>query len=573
MTVERLAAAMDVEVNEIILLLMEENIMATKNQVLELELVRKIADQFGFTVQTVIPEEEDLFKETPDDPTDLVLRAPVVTVMGHVDHGKTSLLDMVRRASVAEGEAGGITQHIAAYDVKLDAGRVVFLDTPGHEAFTQMRARGAGVTDIVVLVVAADDGVKPQTIEAIDHARAAGVPIVVAVNKCDKPEAQPDRVRQELTKYELVPEEWGGSTIMKNISAKMGDGVDELMELLALQAEMLELKANPNKSARGAIVESEMSTGHGPVAWVLVQSGTLRNGDAFISGETYGRVRNMTDSQGRNVEEAGPSTPVLVTGFSAVPVAGDPFVSVAEERAARSVAEKRASLNRQKRGAAVRHMTLEDFHAQMLVGEKKMLNVIVKADVQGSVDVLQSSLSKLGNEEVKVSIVHSGVGAISESDVLLASASDAVVLGFHIGANARTRQVAEAEGVEIRTYLVIYELIEDVRKALEGMLTPDTQEIIVGHAEIREVFRSSAFGNIAGCIQQDGQTTRGGEARILRDGRVVYTGRIATVRREKEDVRSVVAGLECGIRLEKFDDIQVGDVIEAFRIEKVAKKL
>ena len=573
MTAEQLAAALGIEVNDLILGLMDENIMATKNQVLELSLIRKIAAHYEFEVRTVIPEEEELLKEEPDNPEDLKLRAPVVTVMGHVDHGKTSLLDMVRRASVADGEAGGITQHIAAYDVKLKSGRVVFLDTPGHEAFTQMRARGARITDIVVLVVAADDGVKPQTKEAIDHARAAGVPIVVAVNKCDKPDAQPERVRQELTKYDLLAEEWGGKTIIKDISAKTGDGVDELMEMLALQAEMLELKANPDKSARGAIVESEMSTGQGPVAWVLVQSGTLKVGDPFISGEAFGRVRTMTDSHGNSIKEAAPSTPVLVTGFNMVPVAGDPFICVVDERAARSVAEKRQTLNRQKRGAVTRHMTLEDFHARMLGGEQKMLNTIVKADVQGSADVLNSSLAKLGNEEVRVSVVHSGVGPISESDVMLASASDAVILGFHIGANARTRQVAEAEGVEIRTYLVIYELIDEVSNALEGMLTPDSLEIVTGHAEIREVFRSSALGNIAGCLQQDGETQRGSEARILRNGVVVHTGRIASVRREKDDVKSVSAGFECGIRFEKFSDIQSGDVIESYRIEQVAKTL
>lgn len=573
MTVEQLATSMEIPVNEVILMLMDENILVTKNQTIDLDMIRKIAETQGFEVEVVIPEEEDLLAEEPDQPEDLQLRPPVITVMGHVDHGKTSLLDRVRSANVAAGEAGGITQHIAAYEVEMSSGRVVFLDTPGHEAFTHMRARGAKVTDVVVLVVAADDGVRPQTLEALDHAKAAEVPVVVAINKCDKPDAQPDRVRQELSQYGLLSEDWGGKTIMRNISAKTGEGVDELLEMLVLASQMLELKANPGKRAKGAVIESEISRGQGPVAWVLVQSGTLRVGDVFLCGKTYGRVRTMTSSRGKSLMEAGPSTPVLVTGFNAFADAGDIFTVTPDERAARSVAEKRMALGKLKRGPAVQHMTLEDFHARMLAGEQKVLNVIIKADVQGSVDVLQSSLEKMGNEEVSIQIVHGGVGGINESDILLASASDSVIIGFHITANPRAQKLAEQEGVEIRTYRVIYEAIDEIKHALEGLLAPESKEIVSGHAEVRQVFRSSALGNIAGCFQLDGETQRGSQARLIRDEVVVHEGRIGSVRRGKDDVRSVQTGFECGIKLEKYEDIQVGDIIESYRLEQVAKTL
>lgn len=573
MTVEALAEAMEMETTDLILELMELNVMATKNQKLSVDMVRRLAESAGFEVRSIIPEEEEVLKEAPDEPADLVPRAPVVTVMGHVDHGKTSLLDQVRKASVAAGEAGGITQHIAAYEVELPQGRVVFLDTPGHEAFTAMRARGAQVTDVVVLVVAADDGIMPQTVEAIDHAKAAEVPIVVAINKCDKPDAQPDRIRQELTGYGLTDEQWGGKTIIKNLSAKTGDGVDDLMELLVLETELLELKANPDKRARGTIVEAEITRGQGPVAWVLVQSGTLHVGDAFFAGETYGRVRAMQNSRGESVDQAGPSTPVVVMGFSEPPQAGDLFVTVAEERAARSIASKRADLKKLREGPATRHVTLEDFHAQLLAGEKQELNILIKADVQGSVDVLTSSIAKLGNEEVHARLVHSGVGAINESDVLLASASDAVILGFHVEASTKVDKQAVNEGVDIRTYRVIYEAIEDVHRALEGLLTPDTKEVVTGHTEIRKVFRSSALGNIAGSYQQDGEIRRDSLVRLMRDSEVIYEGRVSSLRRESEDVQSVQSGFECGIKLDNYDSIQEGDVIEAYRVESVAKTL
>ncbi|MBW7865607.1 MAG: translation initiation factor IF-2 [Candidatus Hydrogenedentes bacterium] len=572
-TVDQLAIQMGKTATDVILELMGMDIMATKNQVLELDVVRQIADKFGFEVEVSIPEEEQPFADEADKPEDLITRPPVVTVMGHVDHGKTSLLDRVRATNVAEGEAGGITQHIAAYQMELPTGNVTFLDTPGHEAFTQMRARGAHVTDLVVLVVAATDGVKPQTVEAIDHAKAAEVPIVVAINKCDMENAQPDRVRQELTQYGLLDEAWGGKTIMKNISARTGDGVDDLMELLGLQAEMMNLRANPSKRARGAVVESEITTGQGPVAWVLVQSGTLRVGDAFLAGVTHGRVRSMTNARGEDIHEAGPSMPVVVTGFSAPPDAGDIFIVTPDERIARGVAEKRAAAARLKRGPVAKRMTLEDFHARVSGSERKTLQIVVKADVQGSVDVLQSSFAKLGNEEVSISIVHAGVGAVNESDVMLASASDAVVIGFHVTANAKVQKLAEQEGVEIRTYRIIYEAMDELKNALEGMLTPDKKEVVVGHIEVRRVFRSSALGNIAGCYVQDGEAHRGGTVRLVRDGVIVYEGKLDSIRREKDDVRSISAGFECGVKLDRFDDVQVGDIIEVYRVEQVAKTL
>ena len=572
-TLEKLGEKMDVPVNELILALMDENILANKNQVLAFDNMQSLADQFGYELQAVIPEETAIMSEKPDDPADLLPRAPVVTVMGHVDHGKTTLLDRIRTANVAEGEVGGITQHIAAYDVPIGENRVTFLDTPGHEAFTAMRARGAQATDIVILVVAADDGVMPQTIEAIDHAKAAEVPIVVAVNKCDKPEANSERIRQELSRFELMDEKWGGKTIIKDISAKMGEGIDELLELLVLEAEMLELKANPNRDARGVVVESEISRGHGPVAWVLVRNGTLRLGDTFLAGTTVGRVRTMTSSRGESLKEAGPSTPVLVTGFDYPPDAGDQFLALPDERTAKVIAEQRQQRQKQRQGKGVRHITLEDFHLQLETGEKHELRVVLKADVQGSVDVLQSSLAKAGNEEVSVSVVHSGVGSVNESDVLLASASDAVVIGFHVTANTKTQKLAEQEGVEIRTYQIIYEVIDEVRRALEGLLTPDQREVITGHAEIRQIFRSSAIGNIAGSYVLDGEIQRNSLIRLVRDGVVVHEGRLNTLKREKEDVRAVQTGFECGIKIESYEDIKEGDVIEAFRSEAVAKTL
>ncbi len=572
-TVEQLADLMQIPVNDLILDLMNHDVMATKNHVLTLDIIQSLADERGIEVSTAIVGEEEVLAEEPDDPADLVSRAPVITVMGHVDHGKTTLLDRIRAANVAEGEAGGITQHIAAYDVPIGEGRVVFLDTPGHEAFTQMRARGAQATDVVVLVVAADDGIMPQTIEAIDHAKAAEVPIVVAVNKCDKPDAQPDRIRQELTQFDLLDEAWGGSTQIRDISAINNEGVTELMELLSLESEMLELKANPKKRARGVIVESEISRGQGPVAWVLVQNGTLRVGDVFLAGTSYGRVRTMHNSRGESVEEAGPATPVVVTGFSDPPDAGDVFVVLEEERLARDIASSRSDRQKSKQGPAVRHITLEDFHEHVLAGETSELRIVIKADVQGSVDVLRTSFERVGNEEVKTKVVHVGVGGINESDVLLASASDAVIIGFHVTANPKVQKLAEKEGVDIRTYRVIYEAIEDVRKALEGMLAPEEKQVSTGHAEIRTIFRSSSFGNIAGCYVLDGNIDRGALARLIRDDKILVESKIGTLRRIKDDAKTVATGFECGIKLEKFEDIKEGDIIETYRIDSIAKTL
>lgn len=572
-TVEELANALDLGTNDLILELMDLEIMATKNQPLDIEIVRRVAEPKGAEVRAAIPEEEQVMADIEDEPEDLMQRAPVVTVMGHVDHGKTTLLDRVRSANVAEGEAGGITQHIAAYEAQVGENRVVFLDTPGHEAFTQMRMRGAQATDVVVLVVAADDGVMPQTIEAIDHARAAEVPIVVAINKCDKPDAQPDRIRTELSHHGLVCEEWGGDIQMVQLSAKSGEGVQDLMELLALEAEMLDLKANPGKRARGVVVESEISRGQGPVAWVLVQEGTLHTGDVYLAGKTYGRVRSMHNSRGVIVEEAGPATPVAVTGFSEPPEAGEELVAVAEERIARGIAAKRAEIAKQRADRAARRVTLEDFQAQLQAGEHRTLYMVIKADVQGSVDVLNTSFAKLGNEEVSIQVVHSGVGGINESDVLLASASEAIIIGFHVTANARVQKLAETEGVEIRTYRVIYEAIDEVRQALEGMLAPESKEVVEGHAEIRQVFRSSSIGNIAGCYVTDGEITRTSRLRVVRDDVVVHEGTLGSLRRGTDDARTVQTGYECGIKVQNFDDVKEGDVIEAFRMEEVRKTL
>jgi len=572
-TVEQLAGLMEIPVNDLILDLMNHDIMATKNHVLTLEIIQSLAEERGIEVSTAIVGEEEVLAEEPDDPADLLPRAPVVTVMGHVDHGKTTLLDRIRTANVADGEAGGITQHIAAYDVPVADGRVVFLDTPGHEAFTQMRARGAQATDVVVLVVAADDGIMPQTIEAIDHAKAAEVPIVVAVNKCDKPDAQPDRIRQELTQFELVDEAWGGTTTIKDISAINGEGITELMEVLGLESELLELKANPKKRARGVIVESEISRGQGPVAWVLVQNGTLRVGDAFLAGTTYGRVRTMHNSRGESIQEAPPATPVVVTGFSGPPDAGDVFAVLEEERLAKDIAESRADRAKSKQGPAVRHITLEDFHEHVLAGDTSELRIVIKADVQGSVDVLRSSFERVGNQEVMTKVVHVGVGGINESDVLLASASDAVIIGFHVSANPKVQKLAESEGVDIRTYRVIYEAIEDVRKALEGMLAPEEKQVSTGHAEIRTIFRSSSFGNIAGCYVLDGNIDRGANARLLRDDKILVESKIGTLRRIKDDAKTVATGFECGIKLDNYEDIKEGDIIETYRIDSIAKTL
>ncbi len=573
MTVENISQLLEVTPSDIIMDLMDLNIMANKNQLIDLETIRFIAKKYGVEIQLVIPEEEEILSEEPDRPEDLVPRAPVITVMGHVDHGKTSLLDRVRKTNVVDTESGGITQHIAAYEVQTTNGKVVFLDTPGHEAFTQMRARGAKITDIVVLVVAADDGVQPQTVEAIDHAKAAEVPIIVAINKCDKPDAQPDRVRQELIAYDLVDEAWGGKTIMKNISAKTGEGVNELLELIILQSQMMELKANPKKRARGSVIEAEISRGFGPVAWVLVQNGTLKVGDICLVGDTWGRIRAMFNSQEEPIREAPPSTPVLISGLESLPEAGDTLVVVEDERKARLIAEKREKIKKFQTGETTKVITLEDFHSLVEAGEQKKLNILIKADVQGSADVLKSSLSGLGNEEVGVEIIRSSVGEVNESDILLAQVSKAIIVTFHVGVNPRAQKLAEETGVEIRKYEVIYDIIEDVRKALSGLLKPIVNEVIIGHAEIRKVFRSSSYGNIAGCFQLDGTTVRGALARVIRQGNIICEDKVASLKRNRDDVREVSAGFECGIKLEKFEDIMEGDIIEVYRLEELRPSL
>jgi translation initiation factor IF-2 len=497
----------------------------------------------------------------------------VVTIMGHVDHGKTSLLDAVRETNVTAQEAGGITQHIGAYSVEVDGKQVTFLDTPGHEAFTSMRARGARVTDVVVLVVAADDGVMPQTIEAINHARAAEVPIVVAINKIDKPEANVDRLLQELANHGLVPEEWGGDTICVRVSAKTKEGIPQLLEMLLLQADVLDLKANATKLSRGTIVEARLDRGRGPVATVLVQEGTLHVGDPFVCGATYGRVRAMVDDRGRKVQEVGPSTPVEILGLSDVPEAGNSFAVVADEATARQVAEHRKSKQRETELIKTSKVSLEDLYQQIQSGDVKELRVILKADVQGSVEALSEALRRLSADEVRLAVIHSSVGGISESDVLLASASNAIVIGFNVRPESKANDVAEREGVEIRLYNVIYDAVNEVRDAMEGLLEPMVREKTTGRAEVRQVFIVSGVGAVAGSYVTDGKITRNSSARLVRDHVVVYDGRISTLRRFKDDAREVASGFECGISLENYADVKTGDVIESYETERVVRRL
>jgi translation initiation factor IF-2 len=495
--------------------------------------------------------------------------------MGHVDHGKTSLLDFIRQTNVIAGESGGITQHIGAYEVELDDERsVTFLDTPGHQAFTAMRARGAQATDIVILVVAADDGVMPQTVEAIDHARAAGVPLVVAVNKIDLPDARPDRVKQELMQHKVVIEEFGGDVLCAAVSAKTGAGIPDLLEKVMLQADLLDVKANPERHARGVVIESELDKGMGPMATVLVTAGTLEIGDAFISGLFDGRVRALLDERGNNVQEAGPSQPVRVLGFSGVPEAGDSFAVLGDEKEVRDIAQRRQRLQREQGFRRTKEpTTLEELYAQVQAGEIERLNVILKGDVGGSVEALADELTKLSTEEVKVDVIHRGVGAITENDVLLAAASDAIIIGFHVRPDARTRSAAEREGVDIRVYRVIYEVVDDVRLAMEGLLAPEKREVVLGAAEVRETFKIPKIGTIAGCFVSDGTIPRTARVRVVRDGVEVYEGVIGSLKRFKDDVREVREGYECGINVEGFNDVKVGDVIEAYKIEEVQRTL
>jgi translation initiation factor IF-2 len=532
-----------------------------------------VADEFGFELELDTFKEERLLAETEDRPESLEPRPPVVTIMGHVDHGKTSLLDYIRKSNIIDRESGGITQHIGAYYVEREGGDIVFLDTPGHEAFTAMRARGAKVTDLIVLVVAADDGVMPQTREAVNHARAAAIPIVVAVNKIDKPEANPDKVKRELAELGLAPEDWGGETIFGEVSAKTGQGVDDLLGLILLQAEMLELKANPNKPARGTIIEARLDKNIGAVATVLIKAGTLKQGDYFICGVHHGRIRAMRNHRGKTMNSAGPSFPVEIYGISGVPMAGDEFVVFEDERTAKQVIEHR--LGRVKRDDLTRKgiVSLEDLFEKIKEGEVKELNIILKADVQGSIEALSESLDKLSTDEVKVKIIHAATGAITESDVMLASASGAIIIGFNVRANPRVAELAEKETVDIRHYDVIYNVMNDIRAAMVGLLEPVFKENVIGRADIKEIFHVPKVGSVAGCYVTDGRIERNAHVRVLRDDVVVYDGKIASLRRFKEDVRDVQTGYECGIGVEKFQDLKPGDVFEVYQLEQVEAEI
>lgn len=573
MTVGDLAKLLHKDASEVIKKLLFLGTMATINQELDLDAIQLVADEYKVEVEVKLPVEEDPFEieEAPEEEENLIGRPPVVTIMGHVDHGKTTLLDAIRHTSVTEGEAGGITQHIGAYQVEVKGKKITFLDTPGHEAFTTMRARGAKVTDITILVVAADDGVMPQTIEAINHAKAAKVPIIVAVNKVDKPEANPDRIKQELTEYELVPEEWGGDTIFVNVSAKQRQNLDELLEMILLVAEVEDLKANPDSFARGTVIEAELDKGRGPVARVLVQSGTLKIGDPLIAGVGFGRVRAMVNDKGRRIKEAGPSTPVEITGLAEVPQAGDRFIVFEDERKAREIAEKRTSTLRQSEIGSNSRVTLDDLFSQIQQGEMKDLNVIIKADVQGSAEALKGSLEKIDIEGVRVRIIHRAVGAITESDIILASASNAIIIGFNVRPETAAKATAENEKVDIRLHSIIYKVIEEIESAMKGMLDPEYKEKVIGQAEVREIFRISRVGTIAGCMMTNGKITRNSEVRVIRDGIVVHEGSLNALKRFKDDVKEVSQGYECGISLEKFNDIKEGDIIEAYVMEEVER--
>ncbi len=563
LTVAELAHELGVKAAEIIKLLMNSGMMMTVTQTIDFATTELIAQEFGFTVQDLSFKEESFLDSENDAPEDLLLRAPVVTVMGHVDHGKTSLLDSIRDSRVTASEAGGITQHIGASTIDATAGKVVFLDTPGHEAFTALRARGAMVTDLVVLVVAADDGVMPQTVEAINHARAAGVPILVAVNKIDKTGANPQRVKQALTEYELIPEEWGGSTIFAEVSALTGENVPELLDLIQLQAEVLELKANPNKEARGVVLEAYKHSGRGTVATLIVQEGTLKAGDIVVSGRTYGRVRTMTDDRGRRLEKAGPSTPVEITGITTVPEAGEAFFVAKDERVAKEFTEQ---IKSKRRTADLASRKVDPWAA---FKENKQLNVIIKADVQGSLEALVQALSKLNNEEVEVVIIHTGVGGASESDVQLAVASNAMIIGFNTRPESRAMEVAKREGINIESHSIIYDVIDRVKTAMCGLLEPIFKENVVGHVEVRDTFNVPKVGTVAGCFVTDGRVNRGAKCRLLRDSKIIYESRISSLKRFKDDAKEVKSGFECGLSIENYNDIKVGDRIELYEVEEI----
>ena len=569
--VGELASRMKKTGAEVVKCLIKNGVMASLSDVIDFDTAAIIAEEMGCKVEkeVIVTIEERLIDTAEDREEDLEGRAPVVVVMGHVDHGKTSLLDYIRNANVVSGEAGGITQHIGAYQVEVKGSTVTFLDTPGHEAFTAMRARGAMITDIAILVVAADDGIMPQTVESINHARAADIPIIVAINKMDKPAANPDRIMQQLTEYSLVPEEWGGETIVCPISAKTGMGIDKLLEMVVLTAEVQELKANPNRTAHGAVIEARLDKGRGPVATLLVQKGTLKQGDVIIAGTAVGRVRAMTDARGKKLTEAGPSVPVEIIGMGEVPGAGDDFHAVADERMARELVEQRKAERKDAISSSVGKVTLEDLFSQIQAGEMKNLNVIVKADVQGSAEAVKASLEKLTNEEVRVRVIHCAVGAISESDVMLASTSGAIIVGFNVRPDNNAKDSAARMGVDMRMYRVIYDAINEIEAAMKGMLAPKFREVDLGRAEVRNVFRITGVGMVAGCYVLDGKMQRNAQMRLLRDNIVIYDGAIASLQRFKDSVKEVAAGYECGITFEKFQDIKEGDIIEAFLMEQI----
>ena len=569
--VGELASRMKKTGTEVVKALIKNGIMASLSDIIDYDTAALVAMELGCKVEheVVVTVEERLIDDREDKPEELEPRAPVVVVMGHVDHGKTSLLDYIRKANVAAGEAGGITQHIGAYTVNVKGSPVTFLDTPGHEAFTSMRARGASVTDIAILVVAANDGIMPQTIESINHAKAAKIPIVVAINKMDMPGANPERVKQQLTEYDLVSEEWGGDTIVCPISAKTGEGIDNLLENLVVLAEVLELKANPNRPARGTVIEARLDRGRGPIMTVLVQNGTLHKGDIIIAGTAVGHVRTMINDKGQRVEEAGPSIPVEIAGMSEVPNAGDVFNAVDDERMARELVEERKQQAKERTLGVAKKVTLDDLFAQIKQGEIKDFNIIVKADVQGSAEAVKASLEKLTNEEVRVKVIHSGVGAINESDVMLAATSNALIVGFNVRPDSAARDYAARANVEIRTYRVIYDCLNEIEAAMKGMLAPKFAEEVIGHIEIRQLYKVSKVGTVCGCYVQDGKVQRGCSVRVVRDGIVIFEGEMASLRRFKDDVKEVASGYECGIQIEKFNDEHVGDIIEAFVMKQV----
>ena len=571
--VSELAKRMGIKANELIRKLMELGAMVSLNHAIDFETAAVVAGEFGYEAERAAFEEEDLIRREEDKPDQLLPRPPVVTIMGHVDHGKTSLLDAIRETNVIGGEAGGITQHIGAYYVTINDRQIVFLDTPGHEAFTSMRARGAEVTDLVVLVVAADDGAMPQTVEAINHAKAADVPIIATVNKIDKPEANPDKVKRELAEHGLAPEEWGGDTVYVNVSAKERTGISELLEMILLQSDVLELKANPNKASRGTVVEAKLDIGRGPVATVLVQEGTLRAGDAFISGFQYGKIRAMVDDRGKRLDTAGPSIPVEIQGLSGVPMAGDEFVVVDDEKAAKQISMHRAQKQRVKELAQSSTLTLEKYYEQMQDGLVKDLNLIIKADVQGSIEALIEAFQKIPSEEVQVNVVHSATGAISESDVMLATVSNAIVVGFNVRPNPKVRDLASEHNIDIRFYDVIYNVVNDMKRAMVGLMEPTYEEHLIGRAEVRQTFNVAKVGTIAGCYVTDGKIQRGQSVRLLRDSIVIYDGKIGSLRRFKDDAKEVQSGFECGIGIQNFNDIKVNDIIECYRMEEIKPML